>query len=569
MHFLSFISILGWTLFLCMKYKKYASFSPFFVISVLILVLYLGGLTGLLLIFSRTVFFLGIILPIYLILIRKLTWAEFKKMPISFFFLAISGLIWFFFTRQAIIFGSDEFAWGQFTKVIFSTNGLYTANSAIMDGKLNYPPGISLFQYYFMSLGQYSEAAIFFSQGVFVLAAIAPIFDFVGKSVKKLLIFGLAVGAVLVYFGPGLLSMMNDQIIGVAFANALISNFFILRSKGSKLLLIPLIFSLPLMKTTGLILSLTIVLAVLIDLLISNVELIKEKKPKGGIRVKLALVVIALGIASLLPVKSWNHYIMGQGMAANPTPGWSMIKKSFSAEATDREKRTIESFNLALLERPINNQEGDIKADNIIFRTYLKLVGMTNRPGLSVLGWLLVFTLLFGLIAYCQKPQARIFSFAQYFSLLIGLLIYLFFHLLAYMYYFSEYEGVNLASMDRYVSSYFLGLALVTLSLAAILLRDNPKNKLFKLGFGLVFIYLLIFHTPAFGRLVIPPSLMAKSTTLVRDETRPFSAEINANTEENSKIWLIYQNTKGWECMMVRYDIVPRKMNGGGGVIGP
>ncbi|MCX6809782.1 MAG: hypothetical protein NTZ65_03500 [Candidatus Berkelbacteria bacterium] len=567
MYLLSFISILGWIFFLSVKFKKYASFFPFFVVTAIIFILYLAGLTGTLLVANRLLFYLGLLLPIYAIFKFKLTLKELKNLPISFFFLAISGVIWYFFTRHAVIFGWDEFCWGQFTKVIFSTNHIYTVNSAIFEGKMNYPPGISLFQYYFLPFNRYSEAALYFSQGIIILSTISIIFDFVGRSKKRLFIFVLIVSSALIYFSRGILSMTNDHIVGAIFGSAILSSLYILRSNKSKLLLIPAIFALPLIKTTGIVLSLTVVLVASVDLLILNLSLGKQKKQtKINILIPVLLIFI-LGFSALVSIKSWDFYLKGQGVAATSTlPSLPKVRKSFSPQASDREKLTLMNFKKAIISLPLNQQEGVLGSNYTAVRIYFNLINKINRPGLSIVTWFSIFTILFGFIFYLQQPKKRVAWVALYLSLTVGLLTYLFFHLLAYMLYFSDYEGPNLASMSRYISSYFLGLAIITIGSIAIFIKEKPdKSRPLKTVAGVIFLYLLIFHTPPLIELIAPPQMIAAPTNLTREKTKKFSDYINANTEAGSKVWLIYQNTNGWECMMVRYDIVPRRMNGGSG----
>lgn len=565
MHFISFISILGWTLFLSTKAKKNISFFPSIVVATIISILYLGSLIGILQYTSWFILFCGITLPIYSALKNELTFKSVKNMPVSFFILAVLGGIWFLFTINAVIFGADEFAWGQFTKVIVNTNALYNKTSAIMQGKLNYPPGIALFQYFFMSFGRYSEPAVFFAQGIFVFACITPIFDLASRNLKKILVFALTTAMSLVYFGPGLLSMTNDHIIAVIFASAIIANYFVLKTNRSKLLLIPVIFCLPLLKTTGILLSLTIVLAVTIEILITNSRYNGNKLDKKLIFKAVGVLLIMLFFTAL-SVKSWDSYIKRQGTEPTPIPSVLKIAKSFTNKASEREKTVLRNFKKDLISRPINIQEGDIKSDISIYKTYLYVIEKINLPRLGTLAWSLIFSGLFTLIIYCQKRKNRVVAASRFLSLLVGLIIYVFFHLLAYLYFFSDYEAFKLAAMDRYFSSYFLSLSLIAIGMSSALLKENPpKAKFFGQVTGIFLIYLLIFHTPMLVRLIVPPKMMAASTQLVRDKTTSFSNEINDNTEENSKIWVIYQNTKGWECMMIRYDIVPRTMNGGSG----
>jgi hypothetical protein len=414
-----------------------------------------------------------------------------------------------------------------------------------------------------MNFSRYNEPAIFFAQGIFIFAAIAPIFDFMGRNLKKFLVILLAAAMSLVYFGPGLLSMTNDHIIGSAFALAIIANFLILKTNKSKLLLIPIIFILPLIKTTGILLSLIIILSVACELIFN---LIGRKRPAKEILLKSIVILIILAISALLPMKSWSSYIKSQEQDASSTPSLSMITKSFSDEASEREKTVLKNFKIDLIKRPINFQEGEIKSNIPAYDAYLKIIKKINQPPLGSIAWSLIFLALFILIILFSKKEEKIANISRFTILLLGLAIYAFFHLLAYMYYFSDYEAFKLAAMDRYFSSYFLGLSLVTIAFFATLFQYKTVNKKALIGTLTVLLaYLIVFHTPILVKLVVPPKMMAKSTESVREKTRPFSNEINSKTKEGSKIWVIYQNTKGWECMMIRYDIVPRRMNGGSG----
>lgn len=568
MYILSFISILGWVFFLSIKYKKYATFFPFFVTTCIISILYLGAFTRTLFFTGGLLFMLGLLLPIYTISRLKVTWNDIKSLPLSFYFLLFFGIVWFFFTIHATIFGWDEFFWAQFTKAILSTNNFYSTKSAILPAVIIYPPGIPLFQYYFLHFSYFSEGALYFSQGILAFSAISLIFDLVGRNIKRLFIFTLAVASALVYFGPGFLSIYNDHILGVVFAGATLASVFILRTNKSKLLLIPVIFALPLIKITGIILSLTVILVVLLDILISNIYLIRKKEQTKLSTVKLLIIMMVIfGFSAFLPMKSWNFYLKSQGVVSNFIPGLSKIKKSFSSQATEQEKVIIKNFNNAVISLPMNQQGSDYQFSNQFVKFYLKTIKTINRPGLTIPVWLLIFAIPFVIIIYFHKSkERRIISLCLYFSLLGGLLIYLLIHLLAYMYNFSAFEGMGLASMSRYISSYMLGFALIVIGSVAVYLRDNSRGtKLLGLVSIVVFLYLFIFHTPPLFRLFIPPQVAAQSTNVVREKTRAVSDTINFNTESSSKIWVIYQNTNGWECMMVRYDIVPRKMNGGGG----
>jgi len=566
LYILSFVSLLGWSFFLSLRYKKYAPYFPFLVATGLISILYVAGFFKILLIVSFVIFLLGFLLPMYSIFKLKVTWQEIKSLPFGFYFLLFSGLAWFVFTLKASIFGWDEFFWGQFTKAILHTDNFYTTESAILVGKINYPPGIALFQYFFLRFSRYNEAVLYFAQGILVLSSISFIFDLVGKHWKKLIVFTVATFSALLYFGPGLLSITNDHIIGVIFASAVLSSVYILRTGKSKLMLIPAIFCLPIIKITGIALSLTVVLIICLDLLIKNLSKIKNRLKLNNWKNMLGIIIL-MGLAAVVPMKSWDFYVKGQGIVdSSSIPSPSRINEAFSENATTREKTIIGNFKQAVVKMPMNQQDGGYKSEQRIIKFYLTFTEKINKPGLTIPIWLLIFTIPLGFIIYFGKKDDRSRILSLYISLVVGLSVFLFLHLLAYTFYFSEFEGVNLASMSRYINSYLLGMALITIGSLAVFMKENPKyEKVLGWISDIILLFLLIFHTPPFYQLIVPPQIMAKSTEVVREKTKPFSDDINARTEESSKVWLIYQNTNGWECMMVRYEIAPRIMNGGDG----
>ena len=565
MYLFSFVSLIGWISLFYNWRKRYAAYYPLLATTGLISILYVFGWLKILNWGSTFVFVIGLISfakALFSLLsspskaIKKI-----KNLPASLIFFGVAGFAWYFFTLKATLFGSDEFFWGQFTKAIVDSNNFYTLKSAIFTPKMNYPPGIALYQYYFLHFSHYAESALYFSQGTIMLSALALIFDLIAKNLKNILSIGLAIACTTVYFGPGLLSLMNDQVLGTLFASTVLASFFVLRSNKSKLLLLSAILVLPLIKSTGTVLALTAVLAISLDLIITNSNLFRKREKRFNKAV--FILIIVFGLTAILPLKSWDLYLKRQGGEATPPiPSINQIRNAFSDNASERQRLTIKNFKGALISMPMNQQEGEPVSDYPAYKLYLKATTAVSRPALPILAWLSIITLLLAATFYYQTSRERVSTLALYFSLLAGLSAFLLLHFITYLFYFSDYEAVNLASMNRYISAYFLALALVAIGSVAFFIKENPKKSApLKTVAGAIFIYLLIFHTPPLTRLIVPPQMMAASTNAVREKTKEFSDYINAHTESTSKVWVIYQNTNGWECMMIRYDIAPRIMN--------
>ncbi len=122
------------------------------------------------------------------------------------------------------------------------------------------------------------------------------------------------------------------------------------------------------------------------------------------------------------------------------------------------------------------------------------------------------------------------------------------------MYLFSEYEGPQLASLERYIGVFFLAFYLCGFGLII-------KVRAFRNYFVLSIVALLVFIYPPVFKNVYPFYLGNPKFSAERDNLTLVAQEMTRKIPETSRVWFIWQKSNGFEAMVVRYEIAPRKMN--------
>lgn len=135
----------------------------------------------------------------------------------------------------------------------------------------------------------------------------------------------------------------------------------------------------------------------------------------------------------------------------------------------------------------------------------------------------------------------------------IGFFLYLLLLLATFMFAFTETEGRNLASYERYISTYFIAWGITTL---AISLNSKLKNELICC---LIAIMLCIYPTSAISLVSV---IERKGQTGITPEIALEASIIKENVELKDKVYIIYQNDGGgYEYHKLRYSISPIRTN--------
>jgi hypothetical protein len=555
-NFLGFLSLLGWSCFSARVFVRNAIYAPIFTVSSLVTLLFFMGLLGVLGVGSKILFICGLVLlPIECFDTKKLRPAKsFLNYGIIVF--SIVGLLWFYWTRNGGIIGWDDFFWAVHAKVVKLTDALWNGDSGILRNGLTsgYPPGMALFQYYFMTFGGLEESSYAFGHGLFLVVGLLCLLGISNEEVKgkkewakHLLGSGLCVFASLYLFSqfslnPGAIS--GDDVLGALFGAGLIYTIFNLETRNDVLVLLPILVTIGLIKVTGPAFSAVVAASAIIGFFFRG----------SDIRKSLMILLPALGLATILPKKLWDLYLSMNGLSPPSSElTISQIVDNMIIHPTTRSQLTFPGFTWVFKNRPF--AEGAAVTDKIA----QKLAPIFQNTGL---GWLILLASLLVIALVFAPVRIRLSRLAQGFWICFGVIPYSILLLVAYVFFLPEWEGIYIAGFARYMGSYFLGIGLVAI---AAIRTMNFHSKISRAVCGLcILIFVLMLNIqPSRWDVYFEKTESMSSTSghlrrVLREKILP---PVFEKTPENSTIYVIFQKPEGNERLITMYELSPRKMN--------
>src|SRR3990167_1465986 len=513
MDILVCLSLLGY----CFALRRFSSFpieyTPFFIISTCITLLYIFAYNDCLKIGTDALLCFGglflIFSPLFFMLDKKQL-AEKYFTPGFVFSIAVIAL--FLFLSHGVHFaGWDEFThWGPHDKLVYFNNGFINASDITIHK--SYPLGGALFHYLFFRLAGFSEGTAYVAQCLLIMAPLSIfVSGYTWSSWKKVFIFYAIALCVLlalqVKIGP-VDSLYMDSAVGIFFGMSIVSFLHSNKSISAILYLIPAIAAMTIFKQKLMPFVILITITVLIiNLLEGNFFHNAYKK----------LIAIALlPIASLNMTHSWHHYLsrIHAQVEWKLRISYSTLHDAFFAPAGSIPHTIIMNYCHALV--PVS--------------------------------FFLSVILLINIITSYLKKQKSVF-YVVHTILFFGLLLYLFGLLLMYLFSFTTFEGIEHASMDRYLHIYYLGWGLVALHFLFDALRDFQKKG------GDIFAYFSIAAIIAgFSGLLTVHFMHQRnyyhqlySVWNLRQSTIKIANAVNARTNPRAKILTIWQDARGFE----------------------
>ena len=137
----------------------------------------------------------------------------------------------------------------------------------------------------------------------------------------------------------------------------------------------------------------------------------------------------------------------------------------------------------------------------------------------------------------------------------LGLVGYIGALLMSYLIVFTEYEGVRLASFERYVSTYILALLLLTYALTVSTLEAKGPGRVKLLQSAFTVIVLMLSPSSFFQDLRQIQTTRPEKELRVRLEA--FANRIKPLMQMKEKVYFIAQNTNGLERTMFYYGMLP------------
>lgn len=555
--------LMGYGWFMVERLRWPAEHAPFITVMWIVMVLYVFSLVGCLRLGTYLVIGIGFGLFLGIVWWRgRYAWKSFRHLlcPGMVVFIAGFWLLWLKYPSYTYS-SWDEFShWGRVIKEMVSTNGLIGAGSSL--SFKDYPPATALFQYFVLSFTGYSEGHTYFAQNLILLSGIVCLLKNIEWKRYLVIVLALLFGYMaIVFLSLGFENLSVDHIVGFVFGVSLLIYFFAeIRNNSAILQIIPAIFCLPLIKLNGLFFAVIIVVIVCID----QVGLVRRRfvgmvandwRRSLSDRLQrrqwlMQLLVITILIASpLLANNSWQGRLSSLNLSQHFKPRVSLREagRSFSQEASLQDKQVINAFLDSFDKTPVGKT----------IKTHSSEVA---SKGLLV--WVVILVGLYWYINGSSRETHRIIVLHA--ILLVGFGVYSCGLLYLYLSAFSPYEALRVASYGRYMSSYWLGWSLVICATYLYPLRKDAasavsKQRSFVVVLAVVALLMFISTPLSVGfckSRFFPPEMSSMRKTI-----RQMAEDIASVVPTTNKVYVIWQNTSGFEPTILRYELDPRRAN--------
>jgi hypothetical protein len=485
--FAALLVLLGFSFAVHRLLKSTFEISIFLAISSIVCVLYVAALYDVLQMVAASLIYIGLgLFAIYTSL-----WVSQKGRANIFQysftpFLCYVGLVVFLWLRlssQKFILWDDFSHWGLATRDLYFTNALPKFDSVVTF--LDYPPGGSLFNYLVLSIPDamgwqhqktFNEGVGLFAQSIVVISALFPL---IGYALRKkgikigLIILGIVI---LSLFGLGYtpVTLMIDLAVAAFFGGALVVYITSGRKLVSVAYLIPAVMCLVILKSVGLFLSYLIIFLVAND---QCYQIIKCHKVNFHDANYWKGLIISILVLACLPL-----------VALNTNLSWKNHAKEVGAKITFKTQITTSDIG-RIFAGPASEKESKVKGN---FVNQLVPLRIEYPPGVTLVklqNTTIIFLLLLVLSILVYRQNAYVNRSQNGLTMIIlvcGFVVYCFGLLLLYLFSFTEYEAVRLASFDRYLGIYQFGWLLGLLVL--LLLNNGRQFKILLIILGLTLV---------------------------------------------------------------------------------
>lgn len=371
------------------------------------------------------------------ILKNKMSLLDIKNKYIDggFYLFLILYLIIIIYDFNRIFTHWDEFShWGKMVKEMFRLDKFYSISNSNLLVHKDYPPIISLIQLLFTYLsGSFKEVYLIRSLHLFEGSIIISFINYIDKDMKnniyKCLFNIIFVFLITLLFDTALVinSIYTDYILALMVSYIFVYIFNIKKLKISNIILLSILcIFLLLIKQVSICFYLLILLLFYLNIIIN-------KKNKKHIFISIILLVfIPLFIFFL-----WRLYIKSLGIFGQFDLSLIKINNFVNIlNSNSWQKQVIFNYGIAIMDKSIINS-------NILSLSFFQLV-------------LLISFIIIYVIINCKDKVFKNKLITLLITFIVGSIGYSLLMLILYVFTFSKYESLTLASFDRYMSTYIL-----------------------------------------------------------------------------------------------------------------
>ncbi len=475
---ISLLPIFGYAAGFYIYFKKTVSVSIFFSISLIITILFVFGMLGFLQYGAYLLFYGGIGILLFLsIWFKDKLFEAIKSVPFVMF--VLMSLIYIYFIQDAKLFFWDEYShWGAFIKEMSYFHHFYDASSVA--SHLNYPPGISIWDYFIILPTGFTEGKLYFAY--FLLLFSSTLMMYEKLSFKQLhwiaLVFVIQM-VVFAGFGHWFSCIYVDHIIGAMFTGLiltyLVENF---STKQFILFVFPLT-AIVLVKEIGFYFGLAFIGLILI-LQITRAKLENGKSLLFSIKEQKQVIFILfiLLVSMVLVLKIWGMRQESLGVQKEHQTISGITKSIFSDKkflTDDKEIEVKKRFWEVVTSQQLHKEKVSLNYNEFsygIMPKYEKVIKLTTLG--SFLFFIFICIVAYTSI-YSRNKKIEMNIIGSY--MLFVSIIYLFILYFSFLVAFGN-GALRIPSYVRYMNMAILPLLFIGFTFLLPLFQSKSKNKI-------------------------------------------------------------------------------------------
>lgn len=496
--------------------------------------------------------------------------------------LMVSAALLFLFTQAALLTAPaqfhnwDEFShWGTVIRTIFTADTFHLNPNPLYFQ--DYPPGLALFAYHVLKLTGFSEGNAYFAYVLLMGCLSASLLQLAARVSFARFAFSILVLWLCVEFiAEGWISVLIDHVLALFFMGC-VSSCLLIRERGGPVLLLPVfVFAFALTKQAASSLALLATGIILADLLITH-----AMRERAGLVFWFrfcALAVCSVG-AIWLAGHSWSAYVDAAGLER----GWGsyspygMLSKVLGCCTTSREIDVARAF-FGTFFGSDKAYAGAGPEGSLAYQAWLGLTAgawsfprILNMLGSPFAQLIYLWTASMAVALFASRSQDRWRTIAFACLMAAGAGGYSLSLLLAYLYSFSEYEALHLASFHRFFTVYLIAWLATVLVYFALAVPDPAHTRLRRfayVGLSVVFIVLMGAQVRRANIILTPGAYHGYAAGLdasrkggARDRVQTLVRPLISGISPATRVYILWPDDTGYEFWLTKYEMLPRLTN--------
>lgn len=521
------------------------------------MMLFLFGLAG----FMKTGTFFVIAIAVLLYIFTLIEFLKDKKrisifvrnfFTPGFVFFVLVAIVLSFALYNQLTSKWDEFShWVDIVKVMTTLDDFGT-NAQSFSAFKSYPPAMPLFQYMLQKIyllinpeQVFNEWRVYWAYQVYFISVMLPAF----RNVQwKNFVGFLSLGAVilfvpLIFFSDIYWSSYIDPFLAIlAGAGFSIVMLYDREDKGIiySIYIWIVIATLVLTKDAGIIFAIFLAILYMIDYCLNN-EVIRMKIINKTMIIHLILSLVSIILPKML--WKWKLFVTQAAISFETHIDWKVLLNVFLGRDNSYRSEVLKKYSYAVFDEYIKIGHTDLRI------TYFMLFVLMSVSLYLVLRFLYRK-------GNIDKKQAMVYgciSVLQLVVFIVGMCV-------IYMFNFSEYEALELASFSRYLNIAFLATGLMIFILLwkiNIFIPDNNRRL-----YGVLFTSLILFIAPTKEAVKVLNGMNREEAYGIREEYHTLTEKIMTACDGDDSIFVVAQEDTGFDRWVIRFNVRPNRVEG-------